>query len=726
MLLAALPTLAQAPSQAPITNSIPVKTVTLFTSGVSYIERQGEVDGDATVPLTFRTGQINDILKSMVLLDANGKVQPATYAAKDPISRALQSFAVDVTSNMTQEELLNKLRGVRVSVETANKGALVGQIVGVESRHVAGEDGKPITVPFLNLLGENGLTSIRLDAEKTVRILDERLNKEFRDALGLLASGSDDQRRQVTLHFSGQGKREVRVGYVTEAPLWKMTYRLLLNGDKAVAGDKPYIQGWALVENTTDDDWKDVKLTLVSGRPVSFIQDLYQPLYLPRPVVAPDVIASPTPQTHAGNMLDDKRVALAEKPAEVMDGAVALRKEAKLDALSAADASAARRMGRGLGAPGAPGGGGFGGGGGRGAGGMGGAGGEPAGINGPLAFGSTSLGMSVRDSVDAQASGASLGELFQYNISSLINLPRQQAAMIPVVAQDIETEKVSLFNADNGIRFPMNAVRVKNTTKLHLKGGPVTLFDDGAYAGDAKMEDIPPGDSRLVTYAVDLSIEGERQNPKQDITETSLSLRRGVLTVTRKERTETTYTVKSKAPRERKVIIEHPFNASYKLLEPAKADERTPALYRFNLNLPAGKSQELKVVLERPISQTVAIMDTDLNGLAFYANRKDISQKLKDTLQDVVQRRRRVQEIQAQAAGKDQAIKAIEVDQDRIRKNMAALDKMSALYKRYVTELDNQETQIQNLRKEAAKLRNEAATADAELRAYLDGLTIAE
>jgi hypothetical protein len=272
----------------------------------------------------------------------------------------------------------------------------------------------------------------------------------------------------------------------------------------------------------------------------------------------------------------------------------------------------------------------------------------------------------------------------------------------------------------------MNALRVKNTTKLHLKGGPITLFDDGQYAGDARMEDIPPGDNRLVTYAVDLSIDAERINmgPKQ--TETSLSLKRGVLTVTRKEREETTYNLKSKAAKERSVLVEHPFDASYKLIEPAKADERTPAVYRFSVNVGAGKTQTLKVVLERPISQTVAIMDSDLNGLAFYANRKDISQKLRDTLQDVVQRRRKVDEIRAAASGKDQAIGAIMQDQERIRKNMAALDKASALYKRYVTELDNQETQIQNLRKEAAKLRNEAATAEQELKVFLDGLTIAE
>ena len=189
----------------------------------------------------------------------------------------------------------------------------------------------------------------------------------------------------------------------------------------------------------------------------------------------------------------------------------------------------------------------------------------------------------AKQSVDAQAAGEKAGELFQYNISTPISLPRQQAAMIPVIAQDIETEKVSLYNADTGPKFPMNAVRIHNTTSLHLKGGPVTLFDAGVYAGDARMEDVPPGDSRLITYAVDLSLVCERQNPTMTTNETTVTVKRGVLTANQTLRTETTYTIKSKADKTRNVLVEHPFDPAYTLVAPAKAEEtRTSiALYRF-------------------------------------------------------------------------------------------------------------------------------------------------
>ena len=330
----------------------------------------------------------------------------------------------------------------------------------------------------------------------------------------------------------------------------------------------------------------------------------------------------------------------------------------------------------------------------------------------------------LRESVKAQAAGQKAGELFQYNIGTPVNLPRRQSALIPVVAQDIEVDKVSLYNADSDARFPLNAIRLHNTTALHLKGGPVTLFDGGIYAGDARMEDIPPGDTRLVSYAVDLEIEGERQTPKVSNIEIGLSLKNSLLLIARRERVETTYTLKSKSAKPRTVLIEHPFDAKYSLVQPAEPAERTPALYRFAVVVAPGKSETLKVVLERPDTEELLLINGDMAALESYAKRKEISPRLQAALQEVLTRNRQLQNLQAQAAANDSDIKAIGADQDRIRKNMAALDKDNALYKRYVGELDAQETKLDMLRQESVRLRAQAETALREFRAYLDTLTI--
>jgi hypothetical protein len=548
VLATALPAIGQEPPKS--VAALPVRQVTLYSSGVAYTERRGEVDGDAAVPLLFRIGQINDILKSMVLLDATGRVQPATYTARDPIGHTLQSFAIDVTGAMSQQQILTQLRGARVAVDSPGKAAVTGQIVSVEQREVPIADGKSITATFLNLFTEGaggkegGLTSLRLDGDTVVRFLDDRLNREFRSALGLLATGTDDQRRQVMLNFSGAGRREVRVGYVMEAPIWKMSYRLLVGGAAPErAGGRSYLQGWAMVENTSDEDWSGVKLSLVSGRPISFIEDLYQPLYIPRPEVGPDIVASPLPQTHDSGL----------EPGN-LPGRLASQLNRQGISNGKAGFGAAGKMPQG-----------------------------PAG---------------ARGEAGPPGATAPADKEAQLHITTPVTLPRQQAALIPVIAHDVEAEKLLLFNADSGSRFPMNAVRLHNGTGLHLKGGPVTLFDDGVYAGDARMEDVPPNDTRLLSYAVDLSMEGERQGPANTSVDVSTSLRRGVLVVGRRVRIETTYTLRSKSDRARTVVVEHPFQSEYKLIAPETPLERTASLYRFSVPVPAGQSRTLKVVVD--------------------------------------------------------------------------------------------------------------------------------
>jgi hypothetical protein len=678
-----LVTVARGQDSPPPSTALPVRSVSLFTSGVSYVERDGQVSGEAVVPLTFRTTQINDILKSMVLIDQHGQVQPVTYGAHDPISRTLQSFAVDVTQPTSKAELLNHLRGSSVSVTTTASQPLTGQIVGVEDRTVT-ENGKTYTVQVLNLLTQAGLQSVFLDDARAIKLLDPRIDSEFRDALTTLAGGSDDQRRTVTLHFSGSGRRAVSVGYVTESPLWKISYRLLLGGAKGQTGQKPYLQGWALVENTTDDDWQGIHLSLVSGRPVSFIQDLYTPLYLPRPVVAPDIIASPEPQTHEADLLPSDTLAAppvtASPPAPMGISAGAATRAALPDGVDRIYAK--------------------------------------QGDNSLL------LEQQVRQSVTAQAQGADAGEQYAYDITTPVTLPRQQAAMIPVVAQDIDGEKVLLYNADSDPKFPLDAVRLHNTTPLHLKGGPVTLFDDGVYAGDARMEDVPPGATRLISYAVDLSVLGDRKQTSPSSRETSLSIKRGVLIVTRREKQETDYLFKSQAKEAKTVLVEQPFDPQFTLVAPAKADEQTANLYRFAVPIKPGETQTLKVIVSRPISTTIGLIDADLDVIGVYANRTDLSAETRTALQGVVQRRRAIDDLQSQAAERDAEISSLGGAQDRIRKNMAQLDHASTLYKRYVAELDSQETRLQNLQSESQALKAKAADADRALRSYLDGLTL--
>jgi hypothetical protein len=288
--------------------AVPVKKVVLFSSGVGYFEHSGTVTGNAATELQFKTAQINDILKSLVLQDMDGgKVAAVTYPSQDPVEKTLKSFQIDITGNPPLGDLLNQLRGADVTL-VLNDSKLVGTVLGVEKKQRP-VDKEVITRDVVNLLTDNGIQSVFIEDVREIQLKDPKLREELKQALLALAAARDQDKKPVKIEFTGQGDRHVKIGYVVEAPVWKTSYRLILGDEKPLAdgetsttrpGSTAKLQGWAIVENQTDNDWNDVQLSLVSGRPISFVQDLYKPLYIPRPVVQPDLYAGVVPELDKG------------------------------------------------------------------------------------------------------------------------------------------------------------------------------------------------------------------------------------------------------------------------------------------------------------------------------------------------------------------------------------------------------------------------------------------
>src|SRR4051812_10508065 len=280
--------------------SLPITRVVLFNSGVGYFSRSGEVEGDARVDLTFPESDINDLLKSMVLEDfGKGRISAVSYDSREPIARTLSSFAINLNNNPTFSGIVSQMRGERIEVAVsptaANQpGKLTGTIVGVEHQKVPA-GAATLDAEVLNMWCAEGMRAVKFSDVQSLRFSNPVIESEFRRALETLALSHDSQKKSVQLHFAGDGKRRVQVGYVVEAPIWKTSYRLMMD-DK----EKPYLQGWAMVENPTDEDWGAVKMALVSGRPISFKMDLYNPLYINRPTVEPELFASLRPVTYSG------------------------------------------------------------------------------------------------------------------------------------------------------------------------------------------------------------------------------------------------------------------------------------------------------------------------------------------------------------------------------------------------------------------------------------------
>ena len=252
--VAALPAVAEDAK-----TDIPVTRVVLFSSGVGYFEHNGTIEGDATAKLMFKTEQINDILKSMVVLDkAKDSTAIVNYASRDPLLRALKSFAVDISGNPKLSDLLKQLRGAEVIIEAPAE--VSGKILGVEMRHkkVTADGTTTIfTETILNLVTPGGIRAVPMSTVGNLTLKDKKLAEELNKALALLITSHDTQRKPVEIRFKGKGKRGVSIGYIVETPVWKTSYRLVLSGDK------PRLQGWAIVENTSDADWSKVELLLI-------------------------------------------------------------------------------------------------------------------------------------------------------------------------------------------------------------------------------------------------------------------------------------------------------------------------------------------------------------------------------------------------------------------------------------------------------------------------------
>jgi len=664
--------------------SLPLSEVVLYSSGVGFFQRAGSVEGNASVELRFKADDINDLLKSMVVQDfSGGTVASVSYGSRDPLSKSLKSFSIDLTENPSLGQLLNQVRGE--PVEIMRPGPVRGTILGVERKQQPSREGGPVDVEFLNLFTSEGLQTIEMSQIQRIRLLNQRVDRELTQALELLASSHDTQKKSVTIRFDGNGKRNVGVAYIAQTPVWKTSYRLVLNENEA-----PYLQGWAIVENTSDEDWHDVRLSLVSGRPISFTMDLYQPLYAQRPVVEPELYSSLRPQLYGEAMeMQDANLALARPAPPMM---------ADSFALGAADRSLSRG-GRSLALRKAS--------------------VESAGA-GPRGVTATSL----QEGVSATAEGAESGELFQYNITAPVTLSRQQSAMLPIVSENVGGQKVSIYNETVNAKRPLHGFRLKNSTSLHLMQGPITVFDGDAYAGDARIDDLAPGQDRLISYAMDLGVEIEPQPGAGTQELLTATIQKGVMTLVRKAIDRKTYTVRNRDSKPRFVLIEHPLRSGWDLVQPKTVEERTRDVYRFAVTVEPDKTGKLNVEEERQISESIRLLSLNDGAIGFYLKSRELGSKVKAALERIVAMRNQISETTAERTRREQRIAEISQEQARIRENMARLDSSSELSVRYIKKLDEQETELDTLRREIEGLKANEAKRQTELNNYLLSLDL--
>lgn len=334
--------------------------------------------------------------------------------------------------------------------------------------------------------------------------------------------------------------------------------------------------------------------------------------------------------------------------------------------------------------------------------------------------------------VESVAQGGDVGELFRYVIKPLVTLARNESAMLPIVNDPVQGEKVDIYNPAVHGKHPLAGLRLTNSTELHLLQGPITLFDGGEYAGDARIEDIAPGSTRLISYALDLETEVTVESKPEEHLIESLQISKGGLHEKSKITRKTQYTVKNSSSHAKKVLLERPIDATWKTVQP-QPEEKTRAHQRFAVSAEPGKTATLILTDERDAKEEYVLATLDPTWMAQYVRLPAATPALKKAFDSIIAGNTRLAEIVKIRVQIENQIVTLGNEQERVRKNLQSIPSLKGseiaseenkkstneLLQRYLKKLADVETEMESLRKEHTKIQEQEAKARKELEKLL-------
>jgi len=679
----ALPALILMGAAALSAAELTVSKVVLYKHGVGFFERAGEIAAGDSATLEFKASEMDDLLKSLTIEQQGGEgVSGVRYDSSDPLAKRLEVFPFRIGGRVTMADILDQLKGSEVALELS-RDQLQGLIV---SARTIGATDKQIERQELVLLVDGALRTIDLNAASSLRFVDPKVQSQFADYLAVLSRSRNTDKRTVTIESLG-GASRVAASYVVPTPIWKSSYRLVFDQQQ-----RPLLEGWAIVDNTSGDDWENVRLSLVSGLPVSFISKLYEPRYVNRPVIqlAQDRAWRPTVHGGAIEQAEGAQVAAiggfaGGRPAPPPASAPMERKEVGRNYRQSVMMDAAANL---------------------------------------SAESDEFRRSQMASTVAATAVKADLGDLFEYAIDHPVTIRKSESAMLPFFRERVEARRLIIYDESNGSQHPLNAVEITNSSGATLDGGAITVYDAGAYAGEALVETVKAGDKRLISYAVDLGTRATTKYDSSQKLQSEFHFNRGIIHVRRVLRETKTFTVRNVDDEAKTMIVEHPVRPGYKLIDIEPA-EKTASAYRFELALGADSTGRLAIVEERPYDETHAVTNMNYQQIMVWVRNKELSEAGRAKLGEIAELKRRIGDTQQQAQRAEQRINEMSQDQNRLRSNISTLRSVAGQQERvmeYSEKLAEQEASLVGLRDNQADLRRQADELQRELNAMIETL----
>lgn len=630
-----------------------VEAITLSSGGLAEVNRSARVDGNETVEIEIPLEQVDDILKSLVVRDPSGKVGGLTLDGLSPVEETFRRLPFGPDTMGSLPDLAASLQGVSVRATSGGR-TVEGVVLGVGTEGRRSDPEAPVERILSVMTGEGAIDVLKLSTDTTLEILDEAMREKLREAAAVSGRGRIDDMRRIAISLSGNSGRDIALSYVVPAPVWKTAYRLVSGED-----GKARLQAWAIIENATGEDWKNVAVTLSSGAPVTLSQRLHQRYWHQRPEIPVTAGATTPPRP------DNAAGISADMSASSGGGAMLQKRMRSAAPVSAPAPVSAEVM-----------------------------------TYAPIA--------EAREQAAAQEGQTSAS----YRLADPVNLRAGQTLSVPFIDAEVPAEQVSLFQPERGEAHPIAALFLQNGTGASLPPGILTIYDgrDG-YVGDAQLAGIPATESRMVSFAADRKVE-VTSDMKPEEAVTRIKVVDGVLLVTSLSRLVTTYSIKGAADGARTVVIEHPRRNGWRVVSDALSSS-TPTHHRLRVEIGEGASKDVTVTAEQDRTDRFALVDAGADALLGWSGAA-ANPETAAKLAELGELRRKAADAQNELRDIEDAIGRIAEAQGRIRDNLAAAPADSALARRYLGMLEKTEDEIAALtgRRDEVDARRKQFDAD--------------
>jgi hypothetical protein len=633
--------------------------VVLYRNGVGYFERTGRIDGDI-LTLKVRKDQVNDLLKSLTVVERDSGHAVSVSMPLDPETWANAALATLRPGQGSLAQVLDSLRGSEVSLTTTD-GEVHGRVAMVEQLVDAPDkpDGAPRIDHRVSLLDGDELRVVKLSAVRGLRLEDGDLAMQFNRTLDASAGEGMYQQVAVSIRLAGASSHDLLVSYVVAAPMWKPTYRVVV---PAGGHGKALLQAWAVVDNTSGEEWRDVKLALTSGAPIAFRYDLHTP----REVARPDLTDRGV-QAQAEAYVGETTYA---PPAEVATATPPPPPPAPMPS-SGAQRPVAHR------GPGGGGGGGY-----NKSANEESLGGDYGGVPSDQPAPSVDYD-SLRRSTMAQARAATASGQTRFELDQRVTVPEGTSTMVAIVNADVEGEETFLYKPGGaGAGYeqnPYRVVRFQNSTPFVLEPGPIGIYSGGSFVGEGLSETVGAATSATVPFAVETGVMVTSTTGVDSDEMRLIKMSRGVLEVEQFARRTTTYTVKAQTLDDGfTVLLRHEkAGGTYELANRPAGTEDLPDGYLIPLEIAKGKREGTRKIVEQtPSRSQITIWDAPaIDLLERLVVNAQLGEDTKKKLRPIIDKRRAVAKLEEQIASITDQRNKLDQRAAELRRNLQAIAK---------------------------------------------------